>query len=332
MTPVNLENHDDLDITEFGFSLTSKLGIWDDGVDFYLSPGAEALLSVTQEGIANPQQVNVGQQGARLSPAGWIVSSDELPDRPTFSPGTDLGLFFGQGASDDLLEFRLSGDGNPHETRLSVLAADKNSSFSPLLLEPNDKITTFSNGIEIQGRVGAGQDGLDVTTVEPTKIGVTYEQDGLFQPDLVNPFDDLLGLPNAYQVPLATPYGRPEYDPSVDEGIFLWQDEQDFWHLRMTGSEEGSRYVGSIVSDQAAIDVQTVKLEETDVVNTTDPLQIDFDFRVGPSWEDGIDFRFPEGAALTLNLEEPGEGAADLLHVGAEQWPVSELPLDLSGW
>ena len=118
----------------------------------------------------------------------------------------------------------------------------------------------------------------------------------------------------------------------MNEGIFLWLDEQDFWHLRMTGSEEGSRYVGSIVSDQAAINVQTVKLEETDVVDTTDPLRIDFDFQVWQSWEDGIDFRFPEGAALTLNLEEPGEGAADLLHVGAEQWPVSELPLDLSGW
>ncbi|MGK7950241.1 MAG: ASPIC/UnbV domain-containing protein [Xenococcaceae cyanobacterium] len=332
VTPVKLENNDVLDVSEFGFSLNSKLVGWQDGVDFYLNPGTEAILSVTQDGVANPRQVNVGQQRSRLSPTGWIISSDELPERPAFSAGNDLGLFFGQGANDDTLEFRWSGDGNWHETSLSVLAAEETSSFSLVNLEPNDELATFSNGIEIQGQVGTWQDGLDITTTEPTKIGVTYEQDGLFQPHRVNSFDDLLGLPNAYQLPLATPYGQPEYEPSVDEGIFLWQDEEDFWHLRMTASEGGTRYVGSIVSDRAAIDVQTVKLEETDLVNTIDPLRIDFDFQVWQSGEDGIDFRFPEGAAVTLNLEQPGEEAAALLRVGAEQWPVSELPLDLSGW
>ncbi len=35
----------------------------------------------------------------------------------------------------------------------------------------------------------------------------------------------------------------------------------------------------------------------------------------------------------TVSVEyATGEGAAALLHVGAEQWPVSELSLDLSGW
>ncbi len=332
VTPVKLEIDDVLEVTEFGFSLTSKLVSWQDGVDFHLRPGAEAILSVTQDGVPNPRQINVGQQRARLSPTGWIISSDELPDRPAFNPGNDLGLFFGQGASDDVLEFRWNGDGNSHETKLSVLAANETSSFLPVDLEQNDDLAIFSNGIAIQGPVGTWYDGLNVTTTEPTKIAVTYEQDGLFQPHRVNPFDDLIGLPNAYQVPLATPYGRPEYDPSVDEGIFLWKDEQDFWHLRVTGSEGGSRYVGSIVSDQAAIDVQTVKLENTDVVNTNDPLRIDFELQVWQPWEDGLDFRFPEGAALTFNLEAPGAGSADLLHVGAEQWTVSELPLDLSGW
>ena len=333
VTPFGLETEDLWDVTESSFSLTSRLGKWQDGVDFHLRPGAEAIFSVTQDGVANPQQVNVGKQGSRLSPAGWILSSEDLPDRPEFSSGNDLGLFWGKGASDDLLEFRWSGDGDVHDTKLSVLTADQTSSFSPVLLGPNDKITNFTNGIEIEGQVGTGHDGLNITTTQPTKIGVTYEQDGLFQPDLVNPLDDdLLGLPNGYQLPLATPYGRPEYDPAEDKGIFLWLDEQDFWHLRMTGGGLGSRYVGSIVSDQAAIDVQTVQLEEADVVNTADPLRIDFEFQVSQSEEDGIEFRFQSGAALTLNLEEPGEEAAAQLHVGAEQWSVSELPLDLSGW
>lgn len=334
VTPFSLETNDLLDVNESSFSFASRLGKWQDGVDFHLRPGTEAIFSVTQDGVANPQQVNVGQQGSRLSPSGWIVSSDELPDRPEFSSGEDLGLFWGQGDNDDLLEFRWSGDGDAHDTKLSVLAADTTSSFTPVLLGPNDKVTNFTNGIEIEGQVGTGHDGLDITTTEPTKIGVTYEQDGLFQPELVNPLDnDLLGVPNGYQLPLATPYGRPEYDPTEDEeGIFLWLDEQDFWHLRMTGSDSGSRYLGSITSDQAAIDVQNNQLEETDVVNTADPLRIDFEFQVASLEEDGIDFRFQPGTSITLNLEQPGGDAAALLKVGEELWSVSELPLDLSGW
>ncbi len=334
VTSFALDANDKLEETELGFSLDSRLLGWQDGVDFRLAPGAKALFSVTQDGVANPRQLHVGNEGTPLSPTGWIIDSDEFPLRPDFTPGEDLGLFVGQGNSPEELEFRFNGDGNFHQTKLSVLSSEATASFSPVKLESDDELTSLSNGVTIEGAVSTGLDGIDVTTAEPLQIGFAYDQDSLLPPHRVNPNlqDDLLKFPNAYWLPLATPYGRPEYDPSVDEGIFLWQDEQDFWHLRMTGSEEGSRYIGSIVSDQAAIDVQKVKLEETDLVNTTDPLRIDFDFQVWQSWEDGLDFRFPKGAALTLNLEEPGEGAAALLHVGAEQWSVSELPLDISGW
>ena len=332
VTPVNLEASDVFEGKEFGFSLTSKLGTWEDGVDFRLRPGAKAILSVTQDGVANPRQVNVGKQRARLAPVGWIVSSDEFPNRPAFTPGKDLGLFVGKGTNENTLEFRWNGDGKTHETVLSVLAADKTPQFVPVNLEQNDQRKIFSNGIEIQGPVGTWYDGLDVTTVEPTKIAVTYEQDGLIQPSRVNPFDNLLGLPNAYQVPLADPYGQPEYDPSVEEGIFIWKGEQDYWHLRVTGSNMGSRYVGSIISDQAPIDIREVSIEQSDVVNTSDPLRIDFELQVWNPWEDGLDILFPTGASITLNLEGPSEDTTALLRVGEEKWAVSELPLNLSDW
>ena len=332
VTPFNLEIDDTWEVTDFGFSLNSKLWGSQDGLDFYLKPGAKALLSVTQDSVANPRQIHTGIEGSPLSPAGWIDDSNELLVRPSFNPGEDLGLFVGQGENADEIEFRWNGDGNIHSSNLSVITSKKTATFSAVDLETADELREFSNGVDIQGRISTGWDGLDVKIAEQVNIGFAYQQDGLMPAHRVNARENLLGVPNAYWVPLATPYGRPEYDLSVDEGIFLWLDEEDFWHLRMTGSEEGSRYVGSIVSDQASIDVQTVKLEETDMVNTTDPSRIDFDFRVWQSLEDGLDFRFPAGAALTLNLEEPAEGAAALLHVGAEQWSVSELPLDLSGW
>ena len=329
-----------MDVKDFGFSLTSLLRRGEDGVDFQLRPGTKAFLSVTQDGVANPRQVNIGRQRERISPTGWIVSSNEISELPTFSPGNDMGLFFGRGGRNNSVQFRWAGDQNRHQSSLSVLASDKNTKFLPVRLESNDEVETFSNGVNIQGMVRNSDDGLNVATTEPTNLAISYDHDGLFQSHRVNTSDNLLGSPNAYQLPLANPYGQPEYDLlSVDEAIYVWLDEKDVWHLRVTGDEDGSRYVGSIVSDQPLVDIETVSVEPDDLVNTADPLKIDFDFQVGKQWEDGLDFRFPKGAALTLNmehltlnLEQTDKEAASLLHVGAEQWAVRELPLDLSGW
>mgnify|MGYP001798430782 FL=1 len=88
-----------------------------------------------------------------------------------------------------------------------------------------------------------------------------------------------------------------------------------------------------------------VDLEKNDILDTSNPNEIRFDFTVQNIWEDGIDFRLPEGAAATLSLGADNSGANDviadntnnqgsaqLLKVGAQQWEVNALPLDLSGW
>ena len=464
LTPFSLEGGDELNPTQFGFTLNSDISVGQDGVDFQIKPGTKALLSVTQDGVANPQLLSVGAQRSHLSPAGWIVDSDEFATRPSFTAGEDLGLFVGRGNNPETLEFRWNGDGNIHHSDLSVLASDTTASFTPVSFEGNDQLTTLNNGVEINAVVSTGFDGLDVTTPfpgqiiplvnsdgipeydpsvdvglflwkdetdqswhlratgdgngsryvgsiisdsaavsvdavglesndildtsdpsridfdlrvwqgyqdgidfrfptgaslslsleekdvssqvwigaeespvstqptsSPVQIGFAYQQDGLTQPNQVNNnYDQLLGMENAYWIPLATPYGTPDYDPSVDEGLFLWKDEDGPWHLRGTGDADGSRYVGSIISDSAAVSVDAVGLESNDILDTTDPSRIDFDLGVGQGYQDGIDFSFQAGASLSLNLQ--GNGASSLVRIGAEEWAVSALPLDLSGW
>ncbi len=334
ITPFSLEANDQLTETDFGFSLNSKLFRFQDGVDFRLAPGAKALLSVTQDGIANPRQLHVGSEGTPLAPDGWIIDSADFPLQPDFTPGEDLGLFLGQDSSSEELKFRWNGDGNLHRTNLSVLSSQETTNFSPISFESHDTLTSLSNGVKVEGVVSIGFDGLDVTTSEPTQIGFTYEQDGLLQPHRVNSNaqDDLLGVPNAYWLPLATPYGKPQYDRTKESGLFLWKD-QDLWHLRVTGGEEPSRrYVGSIVSDSPATLVEKVKLESNDQIDLSVPSRIDFDLRVFPGFEDGINFSFATGASLSLSLEGATEEVASVIHIGSEKWAVTSVPLDLSGW
>ncbi len=336
VTPFSLEGKDNVQETEFGFTLDSRLFRKQDGVDFLMAPGAQALISITQDDVANPRQLNLGsQRTSYLSAQGWIINSEEFPLKPDFIRGQDLGLFVGQGNSSEELEFRWNGDGNLHQSKLSVLSSDDIASFSPVRLEPNDQITNLNNGVIIEGPISSGLDGLDVTTSEPVQIGFAYEQDGIFQPNLVNPAlqDGLLEDPNAYWLPLATPYGQPEYEISEDSGLFLWKEQQGSWHLQVTaGADSTLRYVGSIVSDIPATSVEGISIERNDLVDTSDPMRIDFELEVFQGFQDRIDFSFPAEASVSLHLEGNSEEAASLLQVGSENWSVSQVPLDLSGW
>ncbi len=324
--PIQLESNDQLEITDFGFSLKSQPGGGQDGVDFSLAPGTKALISVTQDGVANPQQFNIGSQRSHLKSRGWILSSEDFSPRPSFNPGEDLGLFVGKGERADILEFRYSGDGIRHETELTVLTQKKTATFVPVAVDRNDKITQFNNGIKIVGRVNPHFDGIDVSINEPVQIGFTYKQDEQFQ----NPFDDLLGLPNAYELPLANPYGQPNFDASQDAGIFLWKDkEAGVWELRATAGGDSAKYVGSILSDlPVEVMEETQTIEANDKVDVSDPLRIDFNFNVMGSGQDGIRFRFPNEADLSLELDD----GATPLQIGSERWSVSQVPLDLSAW
>ena len=335
LNPFSLETDDDLATTEFGFSFDSQVFGGQDGLDFRLAPGAQALFSVTQDGVANPRQLNMGKEATPLSPDGWIINSEEFAQRPEYTTGVDLGLFIGQGNSTEKLEFRWNADEYFHHTNLSVLSSEDMASFSAVRLESNDKLTNLNNGVKIESTIKNYWDGLDVTVPEPVNIGFAYEQDSLLQPHRVNANlqDGFLNDPNAYWLPLATPYGQPEYNPSEESGLFLWKEEQGLWHLRVTGGTDTSnRYIGSIVSDSPATFVNGVGIEPNDQININDPLRIDFDLRVFTGYQDGIDFSFPENASLSINLQEATEEAASLFNIGSERWSVSSLPLDISGW
>lgn len=122
--------------------------------------------------------------------------------------------------------------------------------------------------------------------------------------------------------------GEPFFDPSAEQGIFIWQDcATDEWFLRMTsgGSPSVVIYNGAIVSNGAIQQVSPFSAESNDVIDaTTDPLQVAFSLRMINSGVDGIDVVPAAGSSLCFELDAP----ASVL-VGLNRNPVTP-PFDMN--
>jgi arylsulfatase A len=335
VVPRQLEVDDNLSWSENQLAFTSRVAAWIDGVDFVLPVGAQALLTIHEESQSDHHGVYVGSSVQALVPTDWIVDVDTLPVLPTFHGGKDLGLFVGRDASDSEVRARWNGDGENHRAEVDLFFSGNPDGVTPIGFEPNDTIVTTTNMVSIDSIVSVWWDGVDIRLQPGMKLGLAYNQDGFVQPHWVNPATHDLGLPNAYRLPRAEPYGKPDYDPGAEAGLYLWQDKATgVWHLRGAAGGGGGRYTGEIVSDQPFTAVSAISLESNDVLDTTDPTRIVFDLGMWSQWEDGIDFQAAPGAQLTLNLTSgnPFGVPGKAVRIGEMKWPVDNLPLELGGW
>ncbi len=336
VTPRSLESNDSLAWSGRHLTFEGRVGTWFDGLEIQLPPATRAMMAVEQDGSPNPRQLHIGTTGQPLTPSGWIVAADNtLPPPPPFQGGQDLGLFIGRDAASGEVRARWNGDGPNHRAAIELLFSQVPNVVTPVGIEANDTFTTTANAVSIDSFVGSWWDGANISVPPGTRMGLAYTQDGLVQPHRVNPATRSLGLPNAYRLPRAEPYGKPVYDPGSEAGLYLWQDKATgAWHLRGAAGGGGGRYSGEIVSNQPFTTVSAVSIEANDVLDTSNPTRIVFDLSMGKQWEDGIDFQTAPGAQLTLNLTSgrPFSIPGKALRIGESKWPVDNLPLDLGGW
>lgn len=87
-------------------------------------------------------------------------------------------------------------------------------------------------------------------------------------------------------------------------GLFLWKDCDGRWHAR-AGSVRNRgrvRVVGSIVSSNEFSNVTGYDVEQSDMLDSSNPKQILVDFAfAGPEY-DGFDFNVPAGSNLCVDL------------------------------
>jgi hypothetical protein len=334
VVPWRLEGNDNLSWTDNYLSFTSRLYTGEDGIDFVLPPGVEALIAVELDGRPNPRQLHVGNSGQPIAPTGWVSDVDQLPAIPNFQPGEDLGLFVGTGSVPGEILARWNGDGPPptHSAALKVVSSKGFQDVQTVSFEPCcDELMVDDWCVRAFATMNSWWDGLNIQLPADSTIGFTYHQDGLFQSHRVNGTTRDLGQANAYALPLPDIVGDPIYDSEQDKGLFVWRSESGVWKLRVTAGGNYGRYEGAIFSSLPVVSADGVGVESNDVVDiSADQTRIDFTLQVWKHYQDGIDIVIPEGSEVSLELNGNTAEAASLVQVGGDRWPLESLPVALA--
>jgi hypothetical protein len=123
-----------------------------------------------------------------------------------------------------------------------------------------------------------------------------------------------------------SPYGKPNYQAGVDDGVFLWRESLDGpYRLRVSGNGTASTFTVQLLVDAPINAVQSYRLDNQDTLQWSSNWLI-FTSHVHDS-EKGFDFVLPANAKALLAVKQNGKSNPRQLRVGA-----SGQPLTPSGW
>ena len=326
--PHALASSDNLNWNSNSIFLESFVSNYEDGITFNISKKANTFISVEKDDVPYTN-INYGEAGSDGSPVGWIGKIEDFPGSPSFSPGNELGLFIGSNTALQKTEVRWNGDGKLHLHEVVLVASSQLFNVETVSFDTSDSISIRDNGLSAQGYTSSGWDGLNFSVIPGSILAFKYTQDGLINTNNVSLNDNSISS-NALLIPSPNPYGSPKYDATYEAGIFLWKDEvSNTWKLRATAGGGNSQYTGRLVSSTSFLNVASINIESNDVVNNSNSNVILFDLKVTSRWEDGIDFRLPAGANLSLIIDN-NQGSTPF--IGADRWPIQGVNIDLSGW
>ena len=334
--PVSVENNDVFTANTNGFTFQrSSISSLENGIDFELQPGAHALISVSKDTVSNPRNLYIGQNQSHIPPKGWVINISDLGSITDFVTGKTVTTRMGSDQTGSI-SFRTSANRFRHNWSYDIFYENAPVFFDPIFLENGDSYFIGEHALNIKSLVQAPwRDGFNITFQQNELLGIHLDQDGIFQshPGIARNINGTDLPPNAYWLPIASPYGDLQYDPGERAALYIWKDEtDDFWHLRFTAGGGNERFIGSITSSQPFAEVSAFSLESSDsLITSTDTKTIDFSLKVANVWHDGIDLRIQDGASLVIDLTQGGNGSNSVF-IGEKKWPISSLPINLTGW
>ncbi len=181
---------------------------------------------------------------------------------------------------------------------------------------------TAMNG-NISFTAGQTQQTILVPLIDDTEVEST-ETFGLVLSNIVNAIAGDLSATasiNDNDGTITPDCGSPNYNQNTEKSIFLWKECNDeVWKVRFTSGSSYTRYVGQVSSNQNFSSVIPISIESSDTLDNTNAATIDYDLKVGSTYTDGFNFRFPSGAAVCFGVDLP---AGSIVEVGAGRMPIS---------
>lgn len=80
----------------------------------------------------------------------------------------------------------------------------------------------------------------------------------------------------------------------------------------------------------SATGINGISLEASDLVDTSTPGRVGFALGVAAGFSDEIVIQYPPEADISLDLSDPAQ--TELVYIGAQKWPIANLPVELGGW
>lgn len=226
-----------------------------------------------------------------------------------YNPAVDSGVFLWKNCTTGTWQLRAAAGGASGRHAGVIASSRALTSVTRYSIESSDVVDT-SNPTRIAFTLNMASpwdDGFNFTFSGDAQVQLTMSTPstvrvGVGRTAVTLPY--VLGEGSA--PPPIDPCGTPSYDAATDVGIFVWQDcATGLWRMRAVAGGTFGEYVGRLTSDQAFTRVTSYNIEAGDIVNTSVPTQVGFDFHMWSPWVDGLDFTFPSSANVTLLMESP---------------------------
>ncbi len=254
--------------------------------------------------------------------------------KPNYNPNVDESIFLWR-ENDGSWRLRATAGGK-RTSYVGTMTADRPFSYvTPYLLESDDSLDNSDPNLVLFdiGMFNGWSDGIDFAFPAGANVCVAIDSPknatvliGATRTPVTTHFNLTDFGPCDPTGPAIDPDGAPNFDPNIDEAIFLWREPDDSWRLRATAGGGLANYIGTMTTDQSFSYVTPYLLESRDTLDKGNPNAVLFDIRMAKGWQDGIDFSFPTGANVCFDLAAPGDAK---IYVGTDRALVN-TPFNLT--
>lgn len=255
------------------------------------------------------------------------TQADTLPcGVPSYNPASDRAIFLWRDCASSGWLMRVMGGGS-YASFVGELSADTAfTRYTLFSVEPPDVVsapiaTTIRFNLQTWGN---GVDGLNFFFPDGARICFSLTPSdvpillGPARLPIRAPFDLTTQGPCGATPP--PPCAVPTYDPAVDRAILLWRDcTTNGWTMRFMGGGRFATYRGDLTASAPFASVTRYSIEPPDVLQTSDPRQIQFNLQTWGNGVDGFSFVPADGASVCFNLATAGIPVL----VGAARTPVA---------
>lgn len=332
---VQTEIDDVLTVTNNKLLFHSVLTSWVDGVDFNIAPASQALLTLEHNNRNNPDLLYIGNSRKTPYPSGWIINSDMIGGITDFVPGQSVMTRIGANTA-QTLNVRTSANRFKHSWTYKIFYENRPLIFDPVYLESGDTYQVGDYALDVNSVVvGPWKDGFNISFPQAGLLGIRMKQDGIFQPHhgIMNYTNGREIKPNAISLPVSEPYGIPPFSITDRAAVYMWKDSDSLWHIRFKAAGAVSEsFTGQLTSSEPFTVISTATFEVDDTLSANvDSTVLDFSVTVDDVWYDEIVLQASQTATFQFDLIQGGLGAGSVF-IGKDEWPVRNLPVELTGW